>query len=225
MRPARREFIALIAAVTTICGCTPTLSKGKLSLAPAQMSPDSVGLELFFVRCPFGDPDVNTKLWQEIDEQHLPADLRERLARNGFRAGVVSGQVPVELSKLLELSDKPSGAASGSENQGQGERAIQRTAGGPPPSPTQGGPTQRDHRFQRLPAFAGPGVGVGPGIGPHLRQRRRAFSRQNGSRNPMAGSVCNSCLSSITIRRSHAGWAIRARCGSRPAVPSEYSTK
>jgi hypothetical protein len=119
MRPARRELIALLAAVTTICGCTPTLSKGKLSLAPAQMSPDSVGLELFFVRCPFGDPDVNTKLWQEIDEQHLPADLRERLARNGFRAGVVSGQVPVELSKLLELSDKPpSGPASGSDSSG-----------------------------------------------------------------------------------------------------------
>ena len=122
MRPARRELIALLAAVTTICGCTPTLSKGKLSLAPAQMSPDSVGLELFFVRCPFGDPDVNTKLWQEIDEQHLPADLRERLARNGFRAGVVSGQIPVELSKLLELGDKPasgaSGPASGSDSQG-----------------------------------------------------------------------------------------------------------
>jgi hypothetical protein len=72
------------------------------------MSADSVVLDLFFVRYPFGDSDVNEKLWEEIDEQHFPADLRERLARNGFRAGLVSGQMPTELSKLLQLSDKSS---------------------------------------------------------------------------------------------------------------------
>ena len=74
---------------------------------PAQMSADSVALELFFVRCPFGDANVNDKLWQEIDEQHLSPDLRKRLARNGFRVGLVGGQIPAELSKLLELSGKP----------------------------------------------------------------------------------------------------------------------
>jgi hypothetical protein len=116
MRPARWDIITLLAAVT-ICGCAYPLPKGKLALAPAQMSPDSVGLELFFVRVPFGDPAVNNKLWQEIDEQHLPTDLRERLARNGFRAGVVGGQIPAELSKLLELSDSDK-AAPASENQG-----------------------------------------------------------------------------------------------------------
>ena len=71
------------------------------------MSPDSVVLEMFFVRFPFGDPAVNEKLWEEIDEQQFSPELRERLARNGFRAGLVSGQIPIELSKLLELSDKP----------------------------------------------------------------------------------------------------------------------
>ena len=59
------------------------------------------------VRFPFGDAAVNEKLWEQIDEQQFAPDLRERLAQNGFRVGVVSGQMPVELSKLMELSDKP----------------------------------------------------------------------------------------------------------------------
>ena len=71
------------------------------------MSPDSVVLEIFFVRFPFGDQDANEKLWEQIDEQHFSPDLRGRLAKNGFRVGVLSGQMPPELSKLLELTDKP----------------------------------------------------------------------------------------------------------------------
>ena len=71
------------------------------------MSPDSVVLEIFFIRFPFGDTAVNEKLWEEIDEQQFSPELRERLARNGFRVGLISGQIPIELSKLLELSDKP----------------------------------------------------------------------------------------------------------------------
>ena len=82
---------------------------------PAQMSPDSVVLDLFFVRFPFGDPTVNEKLWEEIDEQQFAPDLRERLARNGFRAGLVSGQMPMELSRLLELGDKPAPGGEAAE--------------------------------------------------------------------------------------------------------------
>ena len=79
------------------------------------MSPDSVVLEMFFVRFPFGDPAVNEKLWEQVDEQQFSPELRERLARNGFRVGLLSGQMPAELSKLLELSDKP---AAGGEVEG-----------------------------------------------------------------------------------------------------------
>jgi hypothetical protein len=92
-------------------GCNTPLHKGgKSPLQPAQMSPDSVVLEMFFVRCPFGDATVNGKLWDEIDEQQFSPALRERLAKDGFRVGMVSGQVPAELSKLLQLSDKPTPA-------------------------------------------------------------------------------------------------------------------
>ena len=102
---SRRQIVALL-ALLALAGCSP-LHVGKSPLMPTQMSPDSVVLDMFFVRFPFGDATVNEKLWEQIDEQQFAPDLRERLAKNGFRVGVVGGQLPVELSKLMELSDKP----------------------------------------------------------------------------------------------------------------------
>jgi hypothetical protein len=67
-------------------------------------------LDIFSVRFPFGDPDVNEKLWNEIDEQQFSPELRERLTRNGLRAGLLSGPLPAELSKLLQLSSEPPAA-------------------------------------------------------------------------------------------------------------------
>jgi hypothetical protein len=104
--PFPRRQIAFPLVLLALAGCTP-LHQGKSPLLPAQMSPDSVVLDMFFVRFPFGDPAVNEKLWEEIDEQQLAPELRERLSQNGFRVGLVSGQMPLALSKLMELSDKP----------------------------------------------------------------------------------------------------------------------
>jgi hypothetical protein len=106
--PSRlKKIISALLALLAITGCTKPLLKNKSPLAPARMSSDSCVLDIFFVRVPFGDPKVNDKLWQELDEQHFPADLRTRLIRNGFRVGVVEGQIPIALSNLLELTDKP----------------------------------------------------------------------------------------------------------------------
>jgi len=104
--PHLRRHIVVLLTLLTLAGCTP-LHHGKSPLLPAQMSSDSVVLDMFFVRFPFGDSAVNEKLWEQIDEQQFAPDLRERLAQNGFRVGLISGQMPVELSKLMELSDKP----------------------------------------------------------------------------------------------------------------------
>ncbi|MFZ1933110.1 MAG: hypothetical protein WCB27_07440 [Thermoguttaceae bacterium] len=102
---ARRRITVLL-PLLALAGCT-SLPEGKSPLLPTQMSANSVALDMFFVRFPFADPAVNEKLWEQIDEQQFAPDLRERLAQNGFRVGVVSGQLPVQLSKLMELSDKP----------------------------------------------------------------------------------------------------------------------
>lgn len=104
--PNAQRTIVLLLALLAMAGCSAPLHKGKSPLMPAQMSPDSVVLDMFFVRFPFGDPGVNEKLWEEIDEQQFAPDLRERLARNGFRVGLITGQMPVQLSKLMELSGK-----------------------------------------------------------------------------------------------------------------------
>lgn len=105
----RTSRIALMIAVIGVAGsCTPLRPpQGKSPLARPTMSPDSVVLDIFFVRFPFGDPEANGPLWDEIDEQRFPTDVRRELTRNGFRAGVVVGQIPTALAQLLELSDKP----------------------------------------------------------------------------------------------------------------------
>jgi hypothetical protein len=70
------------------------------------MSPDSVGLEIIFARFPADSAELNGQLWEEADEQQLPADVRQRLERNGFRQGVIGGQVPTALAKLLALKQE-----------------------------------------------------------------------------------------------------------------------
>ena len=88
-------------------GCHGPVAKSRSPLAPARMSEDAVALDIFFVRFPIDSEEANQTLWEEIDEQHLPALLRQRLAENGFRAGVVAGPLPVALSNLMDLSEKP----------------------------------------------------------------------------------------------------------------------
>ncbi len=94
-----------IFAIAGIVGCSPLRPKAHSPLQAAQMSPDSVTLDVFFVRCPLGDPVANLDLWQQIDEQQIPVETRRRLSANGFRAGVVAGQIPIALSQLLELKE------------------------------------------------------------------------------------------------------------------------
>ncbi|OHB84091.1 MAG: hypothetical protein A2V98_15105 [Planctomycetes bacterium RBG_16_64_12] len=90
-------------------GACSTISppQGKSPLARAPMSPDSCVLDIFFVRLPSGDKEANGPMWAEIDEQHLPCELRRRLAQDGFRVGLVGGQMPPKLIEVLELDNKP----------------------------------------------------------------------------------------------------------------------
>ena len=73
------------------------------------MSPGSVALEIFSVRLTPTEVEQYQQLWEEVDEQSLPVDVRRRLARNGFRVGVLAGQIPTKLAHLLELRDQPVG--------------------------------------------------------------------------------------------------------------------
>lgn len=105
--PCAWRNVSLLLATLTVLGCTTPIQKGKSPLMPPRMSANTVVLDVFCVRFPFGDPEANETLWEEIDEQQFPTDVRERWNRNGFRVGIVTGQLPVALSNLLELADKP----------------------------------------------------------------------------------------------------------------------
>jgi hypothetical protein len=110
MFSALRPLAVLLISLASV-GCTSWAIKpperGKSPLAPAQMSSDSIVLEMFFVRVPFGDEQANVDLWAELDEQHFEPHLRRCLAENGFRVAISGMQIPMALSQLLELGDKP----------------------------------------------------------------------------------------------------------------------
>jgi hypothetical protein len=105
---------ALLLIGLVLAGCSPVRPPAAKSLlAPAAMSTESAVLEVFFIRCPMGDQNANTTLWEQVDEQAVSSETRLQLARNGFRVGLVGAQVPLGISRLLDLAVAP---ASGPEN-------------------------------------------------------------------------------------------------------------
>lgn len=109
-RRSNRRWFAAILLPLLASGCSfidrHATADSKSPLSQCSPSADSVTLEIFFARGPLGNATINGKLWNEIDEQRLPAEVRRRLLENGFRAGVVGGHVPDDLARLLTLTDK-----------------------------------------------------------------------------------------------------------------------
>ena len=110
MRWSRRAVV-IGGALALLSGCArwqqPAARDVPQLLQQATASPESVTLEIFFARVPWDDAEVNGPLWERIDEQSLPAELRQRMASNGLRAGLVGGQVPSRLAELMHLTDEP----------------------------------------------------------------------------------------------------------------------
>lgn len=102
----RLMFHCALMGSACAAGCAKLMEHGKSPLAHATMSPDSVALEIFFVRVPLNDEGANGSLWEEIDEQRLDTDARRRLTENGFRIGVAPAQIPKQLQQLLQLSSE-----------------------------------------------------------------------------------------------------------------------
>lgn len=61
----------------------------------------TIPVEARWVRHPADDPLVAEQLWATADEQALPRDVRERLAANGLRAGLVPWPLPTDLAERL----------------------------------------------------------------------------------------------------------------------------
>jgi hypothetical protein len=104
LRPGRLLAIAFAAASLGGCTVEPLRDTEPLLKRP-HMSAGSVVLDAFVARFPSADPKLNGPAWREIDELRLPAAVRRRLLANGFRVGVLTGQLPDELTELLSLAD------------------------------------------------------------------------------------------------------------------------
>ena len=105
--PCVLVIVALVALASCGCRLLDEEAAGKSLLSKAESSPDSMALEIFFARSGPERKSIDEDLWKQIDEQAVPADVRRRLADNGFRVGVVGAPWPSELTSLLKLSDKP----------------------------------------------------------------------------------------------------------------------
>ena len=82
-------------------GCRNLEPTAQLPLVRPQMSADSVALDLVFIQIPRANRAAAPSFWREVDEQLLEPALREQLLDNGFRVGVIGGQLPLELERRL----------------------------------------------------------------------------------------------------------------------------
>ena len=67
-----------------------------------KLTPDSVVLEVTFIRIPEERVDFEARFWPEADEAALNAELRRRMAANGFRSGILGSPPPAALQELLD---------------------------------------------------------------------------------------------------------------------------
>ncbi|MCA9213881.1 MAG: hypothetical protein KDB27_12505 [Planctomycetales bacterium] len=75
-----------------------------LKLPSPRLSDDSVAVDLTFVRIPPTEKTFEQTIWAEVDEQCVPPELRAHLNMNGIRCGVIGGQLPSALVRLLDES-------------------------------------------------------------------------------------------------------------------------
>ena len=104
----RLVLIAIwVACVSSGCSLLQNDDKDVASKLPKpKAAPDSVGIELTFVRIPLKEDQVEQSIWAEADEQCVEANVRRHLERNGFRCGLVNQQLPTKLRELLDESHR-----------------------------------------------------------------------------------------------------------------------
>ncbi|MDX1947459.1 MAG: hypothetical protein SFU86_18805 [Pirellulaceae bacterium] len=129
---SRRVWFA--AALAGVGGCARwvTTSDDEPSvLPPARMSPDSVVLELAFVRLAASDQAAWDSIWTEADEQHFPPELRKQLSANGLRQGILGQQLPSKLREALDsaaeqvLEERAEDVSSNDTEVSRGQRRLQ----------------------------------------------------------------------------------------------------
>lgn len=98
----RIVLVLLSIALTSGCSLWKEEKKPKKTSFPAPVrAPDSVTIDVTFVHVPPDTEYLAEELWRDVDEQHLPTELRRRLEANGFRCGMIGSQYPEALEELI----------------------------------------------------------------------------------------------------------------------------
>ncbi len=138
--PRLKAFV-LITIATTLCGChllkTPkwALQKEveKSPLSSPRLAEDSVVIEVSFIRVATENREAIEKAWNDIDETHIPAELRTKLTENGFRYGKLPSAIPSSFEQLLtddkNTTDPTAQAGNLNLNLGLRNRRLQCSAG------------------------------------------------------------------------------------------------
>ena len=66
-----------------------------------KVQPKFCKLDSAIIARPAGDPLVETSLWSVADEQALAPDLRQTLEANGLRVGLVTGDLPADVTEAF----------------------------------------------------------------------------------------------------------------------------
>lgn len=101
----RIVILQLLLGIVLVSGCAqwstpPATELTRLPLP--KLAPDSVVLDITFIRIPEERVDFEARFWPEADESALDPDLRRRLVANGFRSGILGSPPPVALQELLD---------------------------------------------------------------------------------------------------------------------------
>lgn len=88
-----------------VAGCQSIGDTGSVTsdslLKAASSSPDAVTLDIYWARTELDDTKFAEALWANVQEDRLPVELRNALADDGLRAGIVGGTPSEELVHLL----------------------------------------------------------------------------------------------------------------------------
>lgn len=104
-----RNPLALALTLMAVAGCT--LNRVDLrrdALVPRiggggqVIEPKRVALQVAILSRPIRDDAINSAVWSVADEQMIPPEARRMLEANGLRVGLITGELPAEVEKVLK---------------------------------------------------------------------------------------------------------------------------
>jgi hypothetical protein len=106
---ASHALLSLIVLQCALLGCASWSSEKEVTqdvslIAQRQLNPDSVVIETVLVRFPQSAEDELAEIWRLTNESIFDLDFRQRLDKNGLRAGVILGELPLVIRKQLQAT-------------------------------------------------------------------------------------------------------------------------